>query len=764
MKTGVYILSVIFILLIIPVHAQEQPGAPTGLLCELLRDPGHAVITDPLPEFGWIVNDIRRGARQTAYQILVASSELLINQDTGDMWDSGKTESGLSVNVEYGGIPLRSNTAYWWKVRTWDGDGKKSRYSQPQKFLTGQFGEKGRAWPSESDWIELPDSEWVLENRQRSSYHEIKPQEIKRLEDGHYFVDFGRAAFATLRLNLNSETAGDSVVIYLGERRQGNAVHKKPGVSNIGFKKTGLEIKKGQHTYTIDLPRFISHYPNSQVLSRHMPEVTPFRYVEIVNCPSGITVDNIRQLALFYYFDDEASQFTSSDRKLNQVWELCKYTLKATPFLALYADGNRERMPYEADAYIQQLGHYSVDREFSVARYTGQFLIFNPAWPTEWHMHAVFMAWADYQATGDKENLLRFYEQLKAKTLLALAREDGLISTRTGRVTPDFLQSIHFTGKNFRDIVDWPPGTPRGKRQAHHAGPTPEGERDGYVFRPINTVVNSFHYRALILMAKIAQITGRGEDSLFFAGRAQQVKERINSLLFDQNRGIYVDGDGTEHASLHANMFPLAFGLVAPEYVPSVVGFIKSRGMACSVYGAQYLLEALFSAGESAYALELMTSESKRSWMNMIRAGSSMTTEAWDEYFKPNLTWNHAWGSAPANIITRKLMGIEPLEPGFELVRIKPQPANLEFVKLKVPTIRGAITCDWRQKNNHFEFNVTVPANTRARIWLPVDSVNRVKEAGKTINKIKDIRFVEQKNAYVICETGPGQFCFTGSR
>jgi hypothetical protein len=33
------------------------------------------------------------------------------------------------------------------------------------------------------------------------------------------------------------------------------------------------------------------------------------------------------------------------------VWELCRYTLKATPFLALYADGNRERMPYEADAH-----------------------------------------------------------------------------------------------------------------------------------------------------------------------------------------------------------------------------------------------------------------------------------------------------------------------------------------------------------------------------------------------------------------------------
>jgi len=62
--------------------------------------------------------------------------------------------------------------------------------------------------------------------------------------------------------------------------------------------------------------------------------------------------------------------------------------------------------------------------------------------------------------------------------------------------------------------------------------------------------------------------------------------------------------------------------------------------MACSVYGAQYLLEALYNAGEAEHALNLMTSESKRSWMNMLYMGSTMTTEAWDEYYKPNLTVN----------------------------------------------------------------------------------------------------------------------------
>ena len=60
-----------------------------------------------------------------------------------------------------------------------------------------------------------------------------------------------------------------------------------------------------------------------------------------------------------------------------------------------------------------------------------------------------------------------------------------------------------------------------------------------------------------------------------------------------------------------------------------------------------------------------MTSDSLRSWMNMIRKGATMAMEAWDDTFKPNQDWNHPWGAAPANMIPRGLFGIRPLKPGF---------------------------------------------------------------------------------------------------
>ena len=117
-----------------------------------------------------------------------------------------------------------------------------------------------------------------------------------------------------------------------------------------------------------------------------------------------------------------------------------------------------------------------------------------------------------------------------------------------------------------------------------------------------------------------------------------------------------------------------------------------------------------------------MTSPSQRSWYNMIRIGSTITTEAWDPIFKPNLDWNHPWGAAPANVISRKLMGVEPLESGFSKVRIKPQVSNLNFAEILVPTIRGSIRVRFdknAEAGGRSVLSVDIPHGISAEVWLP---------------------------------------------
>ncbi|MEP0357185.1 alpha-L-rhamnosidase C-terminal domain-containing protein [Paraglaciecola sp.] len=703
--------------------SEELITAPIGLLTELLRWPEKAVITDVAPEFSWRLG--KEGQNQQAFQILVANNQELLAQENANMWDSGKVEGNANLDIEYAGTPLQANTSYYWKVRVWTTDGELSHYSQWQQFNMGETSHEMRSelWPGESQWVELTDKQWVSEDRQTAMFEDISPVSMSEIKPNIYLAEFEKAAFSTLKVTITASEVAE-LTVFLGERLSDDGlINKHPGHSFIGYEKLNLSIKKGTHEYQVQIPANHSKSPHHQKLAPFYPEVLPFRFAEIILPTTGVVIDSVTQYALYYPFDDNASSFTSSSDALNRVWDLSKYTLKATPFLGVYADGNRERMPYEADAYIQQLGHYNVDREYSVARYTAKFLLHHASWPTEWHMHMLMIAWQDYMYSGNSDFLVEYYTDLKVKTLHELAREDGLISSKTDKLTQDLLNRLHYDGQKFRDIVDWPKGTEAGKKQARNAGPTPEGERDGYVFTDYNTVVNAYHVNVLNIMSDIAEVVGNASDQAWFKHQASIVNTSMLEHMFDKDKGRFVDGIGTEHASLHANMFPLAFGLVPEEHVSSVTEFVKSRGMAASVYGAQHLLDGLYRVGEADYALSLMTSDSKRSWLNMLKVGSTMTTEAWDEHFKPNLTWNHAWGSAPANVIPRRLMGIEPVESGFKEFRIVPQPASLSEVRLTTPTIQGPIYTELNvsqeQEQVKWALQIDVPANTKAQLWVP---------------------------------------------
>ena len=77
------------------------------------------------------------------------------------------------------------------------------------------------------------------------------------------------------------------------------------------------------------------------------------------------------------------------------------------------------------------------------------------------------------------------------------------------------------------------------------------------------------------------------------------------------------------------------------------------------------------------------------------------------------------WGAAPANIIPRCLMGVEPLEPGWRRVRIRPQPGSLSNASLDLPTVRGDVHVDFQNEPQRFILNIRLPGNTTACVELP---------------------------------------------
>ena len=120
---------------------------PVELKCEYSVNP--LGIDTPQPRFSWILESMRRGQKQSAYQVLVAGSESKLKSDAGDKWDSGKVASGKSVHVAYHGKALSSGEKCWWKVRCWDKDGKVSPWSKPGTFEMGLL--KKNDW--QGKWI-----------------------------------------------------------------------------------------------------------------------------------------------------------------------------------------------------------------------------------------------------------------------------------------------------------------------------------------------------------------------------------------------------------------------------------------------------------------------------------------------------------------------------------------------------------------------------------------------------------------------------------
>jgi alpha-L-rhamnosidase len=543
----------------------------------------------------------------------------------------------------------------------------------------------------------------------------LKCLQLIKVQVTLYFIDFGKAAFATMNFTYNAKKP-HTLIVRVGEMLddKGNVNRTVPEKSNIRYQEIKVDVKPGQTQYQIKVQTDERNTrPNvALTLPNGFPPLVPFRYVEVEGAQINLTANNFTQLAYHTFWDENASSFTSNNDILNQVWDLSKYSIKATTFNGLYVDGDRERIPYEADAYLNQLSHYTTDREYAMARRTIEYFMKNPTWPTEWQQHVLLLIYADYMYTGNTELIHRYYEDLKHKSLFELSNEEGLITST--KVDAEFMKKLGFPDgykKPLTDIVDWP--------EANFVGSKTKGERDGFVFMPYNTVINAFFYENMKIMAEFASILGKSHEAFDFEYRAAKVKKALNEQMFNKEKGIYIDGIGTDHSSLHANMMPLAFGLVPEEHYKSVVNFIKSRGMACSVYGAQFLLDGLYNAGEADYALELLASKAKRSWYNMIKVGSTITLEAWDYEYKVNLDWNHAWGAAPANLIPRGLWGIKPKTPGFEIAAIKPQMGKLKSSKIEVPTVRGSIKANYAFKGNALQiYEIEIPGNMVAEFSL----------------------------------------------
>ncbi len=474
--------------------------------------------------------------------------------------------------------------------------------------------------------------------------------------DGWLF-DFDKDAFSRILLDLEM-TADGVITVETGECLCNGSIDSAPGGYRRYFRGE-YAVKNGKNSFEVFFP---PHQAPNPKLKKCLPpdgiEIMPLRYVKISG--ENITAAEVARLSYFGGFNDEAADFESSSAPLNELWDFCKYSIKATNAFECYIDGDRERLPYEGDAYINQLGHFCCDADYAKAARTIDRLLVTPTWPIEWRLLMPVIV-RDYVLYSGNTSYLEKWKDLLDETLFpGRYDENGLLPERFDHV---------INNEVVRTIIDWP-----------------VLERDGCEFASPMTVPNSYLYEALRAMYELYGEIG-------YMAHAEQVRGSLHRIL--KKDGVFVDSYGSNHSSIHTLTIPVAFNVAAKEDFEALKPLIAAKNMPCSVYAAQYVLDACFICGLEEHAINLMTRRGERSWLGMIDQGSTISMEAWSNELKPNQDWNHAWGAAPANLIPRRLCGIRPLKAGFTEFIVEPKPGKLEFFRYRQPTPCGAVTVEY---------------------------------------------------------------------
>lgn len=559
----------------------------------------------------------------------------------------------------------------------------------PSKWLKNKKSKD--AWKTAVKSEKLEKESLVPYQTENMKKYYITPASVKKLQKGHYLVDLGKEIVGGIAIDVFCRGTAPTEVTF----RYGEELDEK---GNVKYQMRTANVYEEKWTLKFGKQKF-----------ENMGMKT-FRYVEIITDHISFSEDSIKGVALRQPFDEEQSEFVSSDELLNQLYELGKYTVKATN-QNLYVDSqSRERGAYEGDSWINTMISYAVIDSYTLARVSNEYLYAKRTWPAEYPMYGVMCAWQDYMYTGNIDSLRENYGFLKTNM------ESFPVDESCGLVKNDYGED----GFN-RPLVDWP-----------------ENERDDYAYDEAvyNTVVNAAACVAYENMSDIANALGKTADGQKYASTSQTIKDAMIRQLYNEELGRFSDGlteshERIEHYAQHATAYALYAKICTDENMQKqMTSALKSdKKIKMSVFGAYFLLQSLYDNNAGEYATELLLEEdedNQRTWAYMLRENqATISTEAWSPQIKDNMTYSHPWGASPICFITNGIFGIKPVSPAFEEFQVKLQPKGVESARIKVPTIKGDIQVAYQLDKKGFlsEIKVEVPSNTRAYLMIPQDMV-----------------------------------------
>ena len=255
------------------------------------------------------------------------------------------------------------------------------------------------------------------------------------------------------------------------------------------------------------------------------------------------------------------------------------------------------------------------------------------------------------------------------------------------------------------------------------------------------TALNAQFVAALRVAAELARLADHSRAATRYQDLAQRVCQAINTLLWDEVRGVYADarrhGKLSRRLSQQSNAAVIAFD-VAPrgrwarmwEIILDEKRLVLTHALGhdgeVTPFDEEYNVvqvqpfysHFLHRALRKDNKFDVIAENIRARWSAMLADGESTFRETWQ--LEPITSKCHAWSATPTFDLSTDVLGVSPIESGFKRLCIAPQVMGLQWARGKFPTPIGEVSVGWKHDADRFELNVTVPPECEADIVCPL--------------------------------------------
>jgi alpha-L-rhamnosidase len=561
----------------------------------------------------------------------------------------------------------------------------------------------------------------------------LNPKQVRPMAKGKYIFDMGQNMVGWTTLKVQGK-AGVKVRLRFAEILSPNGTIYTENLRNADA--TDVYILRGGGVETF-APHFTFH---------------GFRYVEVTGYPGTPALDAIRGEVVSSISGEPVAKLTTSSELVNKMWSIGIWGQRGN-FLSIPTDCPQrdERLGWMGDAGVfWRTGSYNFDIAAFSQKFMqdivdaqnrqGAFTNISPntlpssmnqsADPSPssdligapgWGDAGVIIPWTTWMQYGNEAIITENWD--------AMQRWMEFIQSRN----PDYLRK-NGVGPNF---ADW-------------LAPDQKTNKD----------LLATAYWALIanMMSQMAYAVGKGTDAKRYDGIVQNIRTAFQKAYIKDDGEV---GTGTQTSyvvALYTKMSPAA---LEPALVDHLVKNIEAHQwhLSTGFLGTPFLLFTLADHGRTDVAYRLLMNDTYPSWGYMLSKGATTWWERWNgDTGDPAMnSYNHyAFGSVIAWVY-RYAAGIDTTTaaPGFKEIVIHPHlDARIKSARAEYDSIYGRIVSDWtRTSSGSFSLKVTIPANTSAKVFLPVAAGAHVTEGGHSVES-------RQEDESRVVEVSAGSYDF----